>query len=176
MFRLVPEIEADRKVGIKSGDPVIFAKFAVTKIFPFMVMRQVDKVPPHPPLHPVKSDPEAGAEIRATTAPLTNEAEQVAPQLMLVGEEVTVPEPVPAVVNVKIYGFEITVRVVFPLRVPEVAVIVVVPGFNAVAMPFVSIVATAMLLLFQTIEDADTILETSTGMVELAVVPFPNWP
>jgi hypothetical protein len=43
-------------------------------------------------------------------------------------------------------------------------------------MPFALIVATAVLLLFQTMERAETIPETVTGMVELVVVPFPSSP
>ena len=71
---------------------------------------------------------------------------------------------------------ERTVRVVFPLTPPEVAVIVVEPGLTPVATPFALIVATAMLPLLQTMVSAVLIPETVTGVAELVVVPFPSSP
>ena len=52
------------------------------------------------------------------------------------------------------------------------AVIVVVPGFTPVARPAASMVATAVLLLAQ-VTPGPVIV---TGVEELVVVPFPNWP
>jgi hypothetical protein len=48
-----------------------------------------------PPDQPAKVEPASAAAERETLVPEVNEAEQVAPQLMPVGEEVTVPVPVP---------------------------------------------------------------------------------
>ena len=48
-----------------------------------------------PPVQPSKVEPLAGVAVRVTCVPLAKEAEQVAPQLMPVGLEVTVPLPVP---------------------------------------------------------------------------------
>ena len=48
-----------------------------------------------PPLQPWKVEPLAGVAVRVTCVPLSKEAEQVAPQLIPVGLEVTVPLPVP---------------------------------------------------------------------------------
>lgn len=56
-----------------------------------------------------------------------------------------------------------TVQVVLPLMVPEVAVIVVLPGDTAVARPVLLMVATAVLLEFHV-----------TEFVMLLVVPFEN--
>ena len=55
-----------------------------------------DPVPEHPPPdqpEKVESDTEVAA--RVTEVPALNDALQVVPQLMLVGFEVMVPEPVP---------------------------------------------------------------------------------
>ena len=62
-------------------------------------------VPPHaPPLHPPKVDPFAAAAVSVTLVPKANDAEQVVPQLMPAGVEVTVPEPVPAFFTVSPNG------------------------------------------------------------------------
>jgi len=51
-------------------------------------------VPEHPPPdHPAKVKPEAATAESVTLVPEAKEAEQVAPQSMPAGEEVTVPEP-----------------------------------------------------------------------------------
>jgi hypothetical protein len=61
---------------------------------------------------------------------------------------------------------------------PEVAVIVVGPGLTPIATPFTSIVATDVLLLFQTTEIAVAVLipKTVTGVVNPHRLPFPSWP
>ena len=53
-----------------------------------------------PLLQPVKAEPAAGVAVRVTSAPLVNDAEQVAPQLMPAGTLLTVPLPLPAFVTV----------------------------------------------------------------------------
>jgi hypothetical protein len=55
-----------------------------------------------PPLHPANVEPVAAAAVKVTAAPLVNDAEHVAPQLMPAGLLVTVPPPVPALVTVNV--------------------------------------------------------------------------
>jgi hypothetical protein len=79
---------------------------AVTAVSAFMVTLQVP-VPEHPPpLHPAKSESEFLDAVRVTEVPVLKPAEHVEPQLIPVGELVTVPLPVPAFVNVRIYLLE----------------------------------------------------------------------
>jgi len=53
-------------------------------------------VPVQAPLQPAKVEPLAAAAVRVTEVPLAKLALHVLPQLMPVGDEVTVPVPVPA--------------------------------------------------------------------------------
>ena len=76
-------------------------KVAVTALAADIVTVQVP-VPAHAPLQPVNDDPADGTAVRVTEVPVANEAEQVAPQLMPAGDEVTVPVPVPAFVTVRL--------------------------------------------------------------------------
>src|SRR5215472_426898 len=75
---------------------------AVTVVFAFASTVHVP-VPAQAPVHPPKADPLAGAAVSVTAAPLGNEAEQVAPQLMPAGALVTVPPPVPVFFAVRVY-------------------------------------------------------------------------
>jgi len=60
-------------------------------------------VPAHPPpLQPENVDPPAGLAVRVTTVPLLYEAEQVAPQLIPAGFDVTVPPPEPDLFTVRV--------------------------------------------------------------------------
>ena len=88
-----------------------------------------------PPLQPVNVEPAAGVAVRVTAEPLANAAEQVAPQSMPVGDEVTVPVPVllaPPITeageNVKVFGMlAVTVNGPFtavPLAVAEIFTVV----------------------------------------------------
>ena len=52
------------------------------------------------PDQPVKVEPDEGVAVKVTDDPELKEAEQVEPQLIPVGDEVTVPEPVPDEVRV----------------------------------------------------------------------------
>jgi len=77
-----------------------WSKLAVTMVAALMVTTH-EPVPEHPaPLQPVKVDPPAAAAVRVTTVPPLYEAEQVAPQLIPAGLEVTVPLPVPVLLTV----------------------------------------------------------------------------
>lgn len=64
---------------------------------------QVAAVPEHAPPQPANVEPEAGAAVSVTLVPLSYSAEQVDPQSTPAGEEVTVPEPVPALVTERAY-------------------------------------------------------------------------
>jgi hypothetical protein len=55
-----------------------------------------------PLFQPVKVEPAAGAAVKVTSAPLVNDAEQVAPQSMPAGALLTVPLPLPAFVTVSV--------------------------------------------------------------------------
>jgi hypothetical protein len=60
-------------------------------------------VPAQPaPDQPAKLEPGAALAVSVTVAPWTKLALQIAPQLMPVGDESTVPEPAPALVAVSV--------------------------------------------------------------------------
>src|SRR5207247_46702 len=90
-------------------------------------------VPEHPPpLQPSKVEPVAGVAVRVTGVPLSKDAEQVAPQLIPAGFEVTVPLPVPSRTTERVGRFPAgprrTVRGVLPRRAAEAAEAAVVPA------------------------------------------------
>ena len=70
-------------------------KVAVTVVAAFKVTEQVPVPEQPPPLQPVKIEPLTGVAVSVTNVPLSNEAEQVAPQSIPGGSEVTVPVLVP---------------------------------------------------------------------------------
>jgi hypothetical protein len=75
-------------------------KEAVTLCAEFTFKEQL-AVPLHAPLQPEKKDVAPGVAVSVTAVPLANWAEHVpVVQLMPAGEEVTVPEPAPAMVTV----------------------------------------------------------------------------
>jgi hypothetical protein len=72
---------------------------AVTDLAASTVTTQVP-VPEQPePLQPVKSEPVAGVAVSVTEVPYVYELEQVAPQLIPAGLDVTVPLPLPFLVT-----------------------------------------------------------------------------
>jgi hypothetical protein len=85
-------------------------KVAVTDRAEFMVTVQAP-VPVHDPLHPAKTEPAAAVLFRVTTVPDAKGAEQVAPQLIPAGVEVTVPVPVPAFATLRVCGSRLKVAV-----------------------------------------------------------------
>jgi hypothetical protein len=79
----------------------LVANVAVTPCAELIVTVHVP-VPLHPaPLQPVKVEPVVAAAVRVTLVPVLKLVLQVAPQLIPVGEEVTVPLPVPLLVRVR---------------------------------------------------------------------------
>jgi len=66
-----------------------------------MVTEQVVPEPEQAPLQPVKLLPEAGASVSVTTVPDEKAELHVVPQLIPAGEDVTVPEPEPALETVR---------------------------------------------------------------------------
>src|SRR5437867_1143788 len=74
-----------------------------------------------PPLQPVNVEPVAGVAVSVTLVPLSKEAEQVAPQSIPAGLEVTVPLPVPAplTVRVTVWRLNVAVTVVAAFKVTE---------------------------------------------------------
>jgi hypothetical protein len=82
-----------------------------------MVVTHVPVPEQPPPLHPEKSESPPGDAVRVTEVPLIKDAEQVPPQLMPLGELVTVPLPVPAFVTVSVYVFGANVAVTVQLAV-----------------------------------------------------------
>lgn len=62
---------------------------------------RLQEAPEQLPDHPVKRYPVAGVAVRDTPEPYVNVKEQVEPQLMPAGEEVTLPDPVLETVRVR---------------------------------------------------------------------------
>ena len=64
---------------------------------------QVAGVPVQPLLfHPAKVEPLASVAVRVTVTPLLNLAEQAGSQLIPAGLVITVPDPVPALLTVRV--------------------------------------------------------------------------
>src|SRR5262245_38468436 len=80
----------------------ICTNVAVTVAAAFIVTVQVPAPVHPPPLQPLKVEPAAAAAVRVTIVPFAYDAEHVLPQLMPVGELVTVPLPAPALETVKV--------------------------------------------------------------------------
>ena len=79
------------------------------------------------PVQPEKIDRKAGLAVRVTTAPLLKVAEQVAPQLIPAGLEVTVPPRMPVFVTVNV-----------TLTVNTAALVAVPAGVVTVSDPLVA--------------------------------------
>ena len=81
---------------------VLIAKVAVALLAAVIVTAHVP-VPLQAPDHPVKVDEAFGVAVRITDAPAANELEQVVPQDIPAGAEVTAPLPVPAEITDSAY-------------------------------------------------------------------------
>ena len=90
--------EAERPVG---GGGTAVLKVAVTFLLASIVTIQLP-VPEQAPDQPAKVEPEAGLAVKVTEVPEVYDSEQSEPQLMPAGLEVTVPEPKPDLVTVRV--------------------------------------------------------------------------
>ena len=124
------------------------------------------------PVHPVKVEVAAGAAVSVTEESLRNCAEQVAPQSMPDGADVTLPDPSPCRSSVRVSRSR-TVTVVLPL-LPNASdtPIVAVPRPTPVTVPSGPTVAMSGRLLVQVIPVACI----GTGESEFVAVPLPNSP
>jgi hypothetical protein len=163
------------ETAVRVTVPPPWLKVAVTVLAALMVTVHVA---PDTVLHPLqlaKVAPLTAVAVRVTLVPLLYGSEQSLPQLIPAGFELTLPLllPVPVLQSVNWPVCPETVSVVLAFA-PElsVAVTVVLPGFTPVARPAASIVATAVLLLAQVTPGPPIV----TGVVELVLVPLPNWP
>jgi hypothetical protein len=76
------------------------AKVALT-LWDWLMVTVQAPVPLHAPLQPVKAAPEAAVAVRVTVAPLGKLVLHVLPQAIPLGEEATMPLPLPAFVTVR---------------------------------------------------------------------------
>ena len=83
--------------GPGSGAGGFFEKVAVTERSPRIRTVQVLALPEHAPPQPEKHEPAPGLAVRTTGVESGKVDEQIAPQLIPGGLEVTVPEPAPSV-------------------------------------------------------------------------------
>ena len=75
----------------------------MTEVVPFIINVHCP-VPEHPPPdQPVNTEPDVAAAVSVTEVPESYDVEQVAPQLIPVGDDVTVPEPIPLLLTVRVY-------------------------------------------------------------------------
>ena len=93
--------------GPKAAPPALIAddgsKPAVTEAAPLIVTVHCP-VPEHPPPdQPVNIEPEVALAVSVTELPELNNALQVEPQAIPAGEDVTVPDPVPPLVMLRVY-------------------------------------------------------------------------
>src|SRR5437899_8413112 len=85
------------------------------------------------PLRPVTSGPAPTVALFASTTPLRSTAEQVAPQLIPGGLEVTVPLPLPALVTVRVKPCR--VKMVVTARAPLIVTVQDVPETASQPLP-----------------------------------------
>jgi hypothetical protein len=76
---------------------VTIEKVAATLLSAFITREQ--EAPVQAPLQPVKVEPEAGVAVSVTLVPLSKSALHVVPQLIPLGNEVTVPLPFPVLLT-----------------------------------------------------------------------------
>jgi hypothetical protein len=92
-------------------------------------------VPVHAPLQPANVEPLAAAAVSVTEVPLANVALHAVPQLMPVGEDVTVPAPVPALVTVAAKLLTVPLNVAVTLRAAVIDVVQVPAPVHAPLQP-----------------------------------------
>jgi len=87
-------------VTVSANVAVLLLNVALTERAALIVTVQVVAVPLHEPPQPPNVEPLAAAAVSVTEVPLLKFALQVLPQLMPVGDDVTVPLPEPLLVSV----------------------------------------------------------------------------
>jgi hypothetical protein len=93
-------IETEPGLAVIAAEEPVELNVAVTVLAAFMATVH-EPVPVQAPLHPAKADPAVGVAVSVTELFAAKFAEHVPPQSMPVGEEVTVPLPVPALVTAR---------------------------------------------------------------------------
>lgn len=93
---------------------------AVTAWAEAMLTVQVDAVPVQAPPQPEKTEPWAACAVKVTAVPEAKDAEQLEPQLMPLGDELTEPLPVPRRVTLRVLVTTATGMVLRSMRLrPE---------------------------------------------------------
>ena len=87
------------------------SKLAVTVFASSILTVQVVLLPVQAPDQPIKVEPDSGAAVNVTLLLTAKLAEQLDPQLMPVGELVTVPVPVPVLLTVSCLGTRLKLAV-----------------------------------------------------------------
>src|SRR5207244_3221624 len=86
--------------GLALMEKSLSAKAASTLVSEARVKVQLVEELEHPPVNPEKLEPESGTAVSVMLVPAANSVEQLAPQLIPAGLEVTVPVPVPDLLTV----------------------------------------------------------------------------
>ena len=97
----VPE-PVPARLTVSVRDTAVAVNVAVAFLAASIVSWQVVAAPVQSPLQPAKVEPVAGAAVSVTVAPSAKSCAQVAPQSTPAGWLVTVPEPVPARLTVRV--------------------------------------------------------------------------
>jgi hypothetical protein len=102
--RIMARLACASSLPLSWGTVQLLAKVALTDRSALIVTVHVP-FPEQPlPLQPEKVEPVAALAVSVTELPFANPAEQVAPQLIPAGLDVTVPVPFPAFVTVSVRG------------------------------------------------------------------------
>jgi hypothetical protein len=97
-------------------------KLAVTLLVAFIVTMQLIPETESQPVHPLKSDSSAGVGVSVTTVPLLKSPEQVDPQLIPAGFDVTVPPKSPVLLTLNVY-FTVNGLLLVPVK-PEAVTLI----------------------------------------------------
>jgi hypothetical protein len=135
-------------------------------------------VPVQAPPHPVKVEPVSGVAVRVTEVPLLNEALQVVLHVIPLGEELTVPDPVPLLVRVRVEAVDVLMAAKVAVRLlaasttrAQLPVPVQAPLQPVKAEPEAGVALRAMLI--PDAKEALHVLPQSTPFGLEATVPLP---
>src|SRR5262245_2651386 len=124
-FDVTLPVPAPARVTVSGKFVDAILNVAVTLRAWLITTEQVPVALVHAPLQPANVEPPAGVAVSTTVVPLAMFAEQVVPQLMPPGFDVTVPVPVPILV-IASANVDVAVKVAVTLRA-AVMVVVQVP-------------------------------------------------